>query len=267
MKRIPVPVAPDERRASASKTPVPQMFRPGPTPVPAQKPERDTRKKIVVIDPGHGGIDPGAISKNGQEEKELTLKYALDLKRALEKTGRYNVVLTRMDDRFLRLRERIAIARRVHGDLFISLHADSNPEPSARGLSVYTLSENASDKEAAMLAQRENKAEILDGIDLSDQSDDVAGILIDLAQRESKNKSARMATYMVRELKPHISLVRNTHRFAGFAVLKLPDMPSVLVELGFMSNEEDERKLKDPEYGKQIIRSLIKAIDRYYGHQ
>src|SRR5690606_36212483 len=151
----------------------------------------------------------------------------------------YRVMLTREDDRFIMLRKRIETARKAKGDLFLSLHADSAPTRSARGLSVYTLSEKASDKEAEMLDARENKVDILSDMDLSEESKDVADILISLAQRETKNNSATLATLLVQQLGKKVKLLQNTHRFAGFAVLKAPDIPSVLVETGFVSNHQE----------------------------
>jgi N-acetylmuramoyl-L-alanine amidase len=216
------------------------------------------------IDAGHGGVDPGAIGHDGVYEKSIVLAAAKALKAALEETGRYKAVLTRTDDSFIRLRERIAIARRVDADLFVSLHADSIKDSSLRGLSVYTLSENASDNEAEALATSENKADIVAGIDLSQQEPEVTNILIDLAQRRTMNYSARLAGYVVHELERETKLLTRPHRFAGFAVLKAPDVPSVLVELGFLSNREDSRRLNDPAYRRKVATGLTRAIDRYF---
>lgn len=220
-------------------------------------------KPIIVIDAGHGGQDPGAIGLHGTREKDITLNYARTLREALLRTGRYRVVLTREDDRFVPLPERVAIARKVKGKLFISFHADSNPKPEARGLSIYTVSENASDDEAAALAERENKADIIPGINLNTTDKDVANILIDLTQRETMNKSADFADKIVSALRSEISTLDRTHRYAGFRVLKAPDIPSVLIELGFVTNPSDERMLLTKEYRSRVVNSVVKGIDRY----
>ena len=234
-----------------------------PPAAPAPLPKSDDRMTIV-IDAGHGGVDPGAIGENGVYEKNIVLAAAKALKDALEATGRYKAVLTRDGDNFIRLRERIAIARRVDADLFVSLHADSIKDHSLRGLSVYTLSENASDKEAEALAASENKSDIVAGIDLTQQEPEVTNILIDLAQRRTMNYSARLAGYVVKEMERETKLLGRPHRFAGFAVLKAPDVPSVLVELGFLSNREDSRRLNDPAYRRKVAAGLTRAIDRYF---
>ncbi len=226
--------------------------------------EMCARPPIVVIDAGHGGKDPGAISSKGTQEKIIALRYARGLRDALNATGKYFAKLTRDDDRFLHLRERIAIAKKMEGDIFISIHADSAPNPLAHGFSVYTLSEDASDAEAASLAARENKADILMDVDLSHESRDVASILIDLAQRETKNKSSELAESFVQHMRPFAQPRKHTHRYAGFAVLKSPDIPSVLVELGFISNKEDEQKLLNPDYQKQLLGAMVRSIEQYY---
>ncbi len=237
-------------------------------PIPVLKPRAAARhavtRPMIVIDPGHGGGDPGAIGKHGTKEKDITLKYARVLRSALLKSGRYRARLTRNNDNFIRLRQRVAIARKADADLFISLHADSAPSSKARGISVYTLSEKASDKEAAALAVRENKADIISGIDLSHESEDVMDILIDLAQRETKNKSIRLADIMVRELGREVKLLPNTHRFAGFAVLKSPDVPSVLVEIGFLSNSGEEKNIRQASHRKKVVRAIVRAVDKYF---
>jgi N-acetylmuramoyl-L-alanine amidase len=221
---------------------------------------------VVAIDAGHGGADPGAASRHGVREKELTLAFAKKLKDTLEKTGKAKVVLTRSTDKFIALRERIAIARKHKAHLFISIHADSTTNRLTRGLSVYTLSDDASDKEAEMLAARENKADIIGGLDLSKQSDEVTGILIDLAQRDTRAKSSIFADTVIDSLMDSTLLVKNAHRHAGFAVLKAPDVPSVLVELGFLSNDEDERMLRSEGYQKKLIEAMAKAVLDYFKH-
>ena len=232
-------------------------------PIPRMKPPSDSRR-IVVLDAGHGGIDPGTQGKSGLREKDIVLKMALELAAMLEATGRYRVVLTRDDDTFLRLRERVATARRAGGELFISIHADAHPLSTTRGTSVYTLSETASDAEAAALAEKENKADVIAGVDLSHENKEVANILIDLAQRETMNWSAIFARLLVEELGQRVTLLRRTHRFAGFAVLKAPDLPSVLVELGYLSNRDEERALNDRAHRARLAAGIVAAIDRYF---
>jgi N-acetylmuramoyl-L-alanine amidase len=198
-------------------------------------------------------------------EKDITLRYAKKLRDALMGTGHYEVKLTRTEDEFLKLRERIEIARKKDGDIFISLHADSHPDRGTRGFSVYTLSESASDKEAEMLAQRENRADVLSSVNLNGQSPEVAGMLIELAQRDTMNKSAELARALVAELTyEEIMSVRNTHRSAGFAVLKSPDIPSVLLEMGFLSNAQDERQLRSKEFENRLTASVVAGVERYF---
>lgn len=221
-------------------------------------------KRIVAIDAGHGGVDPGTIGIGKTYEKNVTLALARDLRTALEATGRYKVVLTRDRDIFLRLRDRVKVARQARAELFISVHADSVSNRKTRGLSIYTLSERASDKEAAKLAAKENKADLIAGIDLSAESVDVTSILLDLAQRETMNQSARLAEELVGELHRQVKLLPNTHRFAGFAVLKAPDMPSVLIEAGFLSNRQDERNLLNRKYRQNMAAAMVKGIDRHF---
>jgi N-acetylmuramoyl-L-alanine amidase len=229
---------------------------------PALRPSRE--RYTVMIDPGHGGVDPGTIGVSGIYEKQITLAMARAISEALESTGRFKVVLTRERDIFIRLRDRIQIAREAKADLFISIHADTIKDKDIRGPSVYTLSERASDTEAQALADKENKADLIAGIDLTGENADVTGILIDLAQRETMNQSARFAGMLVDQLKKRTKVLRNTHRFAGFAVLKAPDVPSVLLELGFLSNPADERALRDRRYRARIADGVARAIEGYF---
>ncbi len=221
------------------------------------------RQKIIVLDPGHGGQDPGAISKSGNYEKHLTLKMAKEAKTLLEKAG-YKVVLTRDKDIYITLRGRIQKAHKANADLFISIHADSAANSSARGLSVYTISERASDVEAAALAERENKADIIFGMDLGDYQPEVGNILIDLAKRDTMEKSAKYATALVKEMKKNVKLVPNAHRFAGFVVLKSPTIPSVLMEMGYLSNRTEERNLQKQSYRKKLAEAMVKAVNSYF---
>ncbi len=229
---------------------------------PALRQERS--RYVIALDPGHGGADPGTISVSGAYEKHITLAMARAIRDALEKTGRFQVKLTRDRDVFIRLRERIRRAREAGADLFISLHADSIKNSAISGPSVYTLSEKASDQEAAALAEKENRADLIVGIDLSNESREVTNILIDLAQRESMNQSARFAEVLIRELKRRTTVLRNTHRFAGFAVLKSPDVPSVLVELGFLSNKRDERALRSNRYRRKLAAGVADSVEAYF---
>jgi N-acetylmuramoyl-L-alanine amidase len=219
---------------------------------------------VVILDPGHGGIDPGTIGRRGALEKTVTLEIAKETRRALEATGRYRVFLTREEDVFVRLQVRVAFARQQNADLFISLHADSLSDRTVRGASVYTLSKKASDREADALAQRENKADLIAGVDLDNEPDEVATILIDLARRETMNLSATFATLVLPEFERAGKTLRKGHRFAGFAVLKAHDVPSVLIELGYLSNPADERQLTTPDFQKLIGRSIRKAVDSYF---
>jgi N-acetylmuramoyl-L-alanine amidase len=234
-------------------------------PLPPAKPA--DRRPMVVIDPGHGGVDPGAVGISGTYEKNLTLDYGKALKQALEATGRYRVAMTRERDVFLKLRERIALAQQAKGDLFISLHANVHSSGSVRGASIYTLSETASDEEAAALAAAENAADVLAGVDLTDQTGDVRNILIDLAQRETMNLSKKFANDLVQEVGREAKLLRNTHRFAGFAVLKSPVVPSILFEIGYLSNRQEERLMRSAEHRSKIIESIIRAVDGYFERQ
>ena len=228
----------------------------------AAKPK--SRQKIIVLDPGHGGKDPGAIGAYGKTyEKNITLAMGKELKAMLEKKG-YKVYLTRSTDIFIPLRQRVKIAQKYKADLFVSLHADSAVNRNAKGLSVYTLSEKASDKEAAALAERENKVDIIGGVDFSENSKEINDILISLSQTDCRNKSSKFAGYMVGEMKKSIKLVSDTHRFAGFAVLKAPDIPSALLEMGYLSNRQEEAQLKQSSYRKKLASSATAAIDKYF---
>jgi N-acetylmuramoyl-L-alanine amidase len=237
-----------------------------PPPVKPSPPAGPVRP-LVMLDPGHGGPDPGTVGASGYYEKTLTLAMALEIKRQIEAGGKFRVQLTRDTDVFIPLRDRIAIARAAHADIFISLHADSNEITSHRGATVYTLSENASDAEAEALAAKENKSDLIAGVDLSNENQMVTSILIDLAQRETKNQSVRLADYMVQELASGTLLNRNTHRFAGFAVLKAPDVPSILLELGYLSNSKDEKLLQTKAYRRKMAAAIVKAIGDYFRWQ
>jgi N-acetylmuramoyl-L-alanine amidase len=233
----------------------------GHRPVPAPN-ARDL--PVVVIDPGHGGADPGAVAINGAYEKDIVLEMARELRAQIERSGKYRVALTRDGDVFIRLRDRIAKARELGGQVFISLHADSLRVADQRGASVYTLSQTASDEEAARLAAKENKADILAAADLSQHDATVATILIDLAQRDTNNKSIAFADLLAEELAGVAPLVRRHRRFAGFAVLKSPDIPSVLLELGYLSNPDDARNLARPNYRARLGQAIVRSLDRHF---
>jgi N-acetylmuramoyl-L-alanine amidase len=221
----------------------------------------DASRPLVVIDAGHGGFDPGAISPtSGIREKDVTLRIARAIRDELLKSGRVRVALTREDDRFLVLQERYGVARKLKADLFISIHCDSVGAGDASGASVYTLSEVASDKEAARLAARENKADVIAGVDLGSENADVSSILIDLTQRETMNASAAFARLLGREAEPMIPLRPSFHKFASLMVLKAPDMPSVLFETGYISNPKDAAFLDSPEGRKRIAQSVERAV-------
>ena len=246
----------------AAAQPAPALKAP---PAEAKTPAPKDKKKIIAIDPGHGGVDPGAIGVSGIYEKIITLAAAQQLKTRLESTGRYKVVLTRERDVSLGLSERREIARAAEADIFVSLHADSIADKSLRGLSVYTLSEKASDKEAEALAEQENSADSIIGVDLSHESQEVRHILVDLAQRESMNLATKLASKLIDELQREITLLRNSHRFARFAVLKSPDIPSVLIEMGYLSNRDDETALKKEAYRNKLMAAIVKGLDAHLG--
>ena len=223
-------------------------------------PKPRPQKWVVFIDAGHGGKDPGALGKAGTAEKNITLAAARELASQLRATGKVIPILARDDDRFLRLRQRIRLARQNQADLFISLHADSAQRSSARGISVFTLSDKASDKEAAALARQENSADLIGGPDLSAEDPEAAGALVRMFQRESMNQSARFAAVILQQIRDLPGGNKRGHRFAGFAVLKAPDMPSVLVEMGFLSNRKDEANLNKKSYRQDLAKRLAKAI-------
>lgn len=225
---------------------------------------RGQRKTVIMLDPGHGGIDPGAIGVSGVYEKNITLAAAKEFREILTASGRYDVRLTRDSDTFVPLRDRMALARQQGAELFVSIHADAVARPNVKGLSIYTLSEKASDSEAAALADSENKADIIAGIDLSHESAEVTNILIELAQRETMNLSSRVAETMIEELRREVTLLPKSHRYAGFAVLKAPDVPSILMEMGYLSNAEEEKLLKTKTYRSKLGKALLRAIDRYF---
>lgn len=222
-------------------------------------------KHIVVIDAGHGGIDSGTSGVNGLQEKDLVLDEALRLGRELARRPNYTVHLTRDTDVYIPLKERVAIARSWHADLFVSLHADSNPDPNVSGLSIYTLSDAGSDKEAVALARKENQSDVIAGVDLGGGNSTVAPILIDLAQRDTMNRSSRFATGAVASLAGTTDILpRQPHRAAAFVVLKAPDVPAVLIELGYLSNESDAAQMNAARWRNGVARAIAQAVDGYF---
>jgi N-acetylmuramoyl-L-alanine amidase len=237
-------------------------------PLPRVTAARGDNPPLVVIDPGHGGRDPGASSEFArQPEKDLTLALALAIRDALASTGRVRVAMTREDDRYLGLDERYEIARRLDADLFISIHADSAPlNDGARGATIYTLSEVASDRQAALLAQSQNQPGQVAGARLSNDPS-VNVILIDLAQRESMNVSADFARLLYREAAPVFPFRPDWHRFAAFIVLKAPDIPSILFESGYLTNQTDAEYIQSPEGRRQIAEGMRRAIEAHFARR
>lgn len=220
---------------------------------------------VVVIDPGHGGIDPGAISANGVLEKDVVLAFSLELAEQLRASGRYEVLLTRDSDTFPSLDERVDFAREVGADIFLSIHADSFPQQSSvRGAAVFTVSERASTQMVADLAARENRADVLAGLNIPDATDEVFDILIDFARRETKNFSIMLARQIISHLDDVAHLAPNPQQEAAFVVLKAPDVPSVLVELGFLTNAQDEEILQSPDWRENAAGRIVDAIAAFF---
>jgi N-acetylmuramoyl-L-alanine amidase len=232
---------------------------------PAAAPD-DKAKPIVVLDPGHGGIDNGTVASTGVAEKSIVLDFALRLRERLERSGKYHVVMTRTDDTFIPLADRVRMARIRQAALFISIHADAlkKGEGEAQGATVYTLSETASDAVAAQLAEDENRADIIAGIDLSHEPGDVADILIDLAQRETKSYSVHFAKSLVADMRKVARMHKHPMKSAGFRVLKAPDVPSVLIELGYVSSKDDLQHLTSDSWQDKTAAAINQAIDRYF---
>jgi N-acetylmuramoyl-L-alanine amidase len=222
-------------------------------------------KKIITIDPGHGGVDPGAIGVGGVYEKDITLKTAKELKKELEESGKYKVYLTRSDDRYLKLWQRVQIARKYKSDLFISLHADSIKDRQVKGASMYTLAEKASDARAAQLAAKENKVDLIFDEKLEDQPKEVADILLDLKRREILNSAKILANGLIGQMRKNdVNLLNKNHRYAAFAVLKAPDVPSILIELGFVTNKQEVKLLNTYSYRSKINKSILSGIEQHF---
>jgi N-acetylmuramoyl-L-alanine amidase len=221
------------------------------------------RLPTIVIDPGHGGVDPGAIGPDGVYEKDIVLATAWEFARVLSAQPGYRVMLTRSTDEFLPLRERVARAHAWKADLFLSLHADALPDREMRGVSVFTQSAQASDREAAALAMSENRADLV-GVKLSQQPRDIGNILLDLTRRQTNNSSITLARDVLDQLGRDVVLLDRPQRSADFAVLTAPDIPSALVELGCLSNPKEERLLQQRGYQQKIARGLVRAIESYF---
>jgi len=255
------------RTAAAEKS----SLRTGSTPERAQERPPELRQSgdprpIVVIDPGHGGIDNGTVAPTGIMEKQIVLDFALLLRDQLEQSGKYRVVMTRTDDTFVPLADRVRMARIRQAALFISIHADAlrKGEGEAQGATIYTLSETASDAEAGRLAENENRADVIAGIDLSHESTDVADILIDLAQRETKAYSMHLAKSLVAGMRKVARMHKNPLKSAGFKVLKAPDVPSVLVELGYVSSEADLKQLTSGTWQAKTAGAIARSVDAFF---
>jgi N-acetylmuramoyl-L-alanine amidase len=229
-------------------------------------PASDDPRPLIVIDPGHGGIDDGTKAKSGELEKTIVLDFSTMLRDKLAQSGKYRVTMTRSDDTFIPLTERVRFARSQKASLFISIHADYLPkrEGEAQGATVYTLSETASDAEAARLAEDENRADVIAGVDLTAESNEVADILIDLAQRETKAFSMQFAHDLITELKTATRMHKHPLKSAGFMVLKAPDVPSVLLELGYVSTKDDLKQLLSSSWRERTSSAMVKAIDAFF---
>ena len=228
----------------------------------AQSTKIETRPFTVMIDPGHGGIDSGAESLSGIKEKDLTLAFGVELRDRLAQEKNIQVLMTRDDDTYLRLSERVRIARQHEADLFISIHADTINQQDIRGATVYTISDKASDAVARAMAERENKSDNLGGT-APEEVPEVADILLDLTRRETHSFSLSFAEKVIAQLQGQVNLINNPHRFAGFQVLRAPDVPSVLIEIGYLSNAEDEKLISNPEWRKKLADRLALAIKSF----
>ena len=236
-----------------------------PVPLPPLKPTPGRVGYLIAIDAGHGGRDPGAIATNGLREKHLALTFARELRAALEASGRYEAVMTRERDHKVSLHRRVEIAREADADLFLSIHLDRLDNRTVHGASVYTLSDEASDIETAELAARENKADIVADVDLSEGYDeDVTKVLISMVQQNTMNCSAVLAATLLPELGRVAPLISRPHRFGDFRVLKAPDIPSVLVELGFLSNDQDAERLQSEGHRRTLAGAIVEALDTYF---
>ena len=227
-------------------------------------PDGGEERFVVAVDAGHGGIDTGAIGEDTKTlEKDITLDFARAFAKALQREPGIDTYLTRDSDVYLSLSKRIELARQHGADLFISLHADSLNQPDISGATVYTLSDKASDRLAAALARRENLSNDIAGIDSADEPEEVTDILLDLTRRETQSFSISLADRVVTSFKGQIGLINNPHRYASFMVLRAPDIPSILLEIGFLSNPEDEKRMLDPDWRDMLVARLVEAVTQY----
>jgi N-acetylmuramoyl-L-alanine amidase len=267
--RLVVDMTPVDRdtflRAAAIDNRLPRLAEP-PTPHDGPAKSAGDPRPVIVVDPGHGGIDTGTHAPSGEQEKSLVLAFATTLRDRLEKTGKYRVVMTRSDDTFVQLADRVRFARAQQAQLFISIHCDALARGggAADGATVYTLSDKASDAEAQRLADAENRADIIAGVNLAEEPGDIADILIDLAQRETRTFSSAFARSVVNEFKNAARLHKNPLRSAGFRVLKAPDVPSVLIELGYVSNAADLKQLVSDQWRSRTSEAVTRAVHTYF---
>lgn len=259
-----VPI-PDATFRKTAGWPENERARPGDGDLAAIKPPPKRAKKLICLDPGHGGIDPGASGVSGALEKDIVLAAAKEFQDTLQRSGRYQVAMTRDTDVFLSLKARVAFCRAKSADLMVSVHADSaGGVANARGATIYTLSEKASDMEAEALAQSENQSDVIAGVDVGREDDVVSSILIDLAQRDTKGNSVRFAKALAPELEKTGRSMPQSHKFAGFRVLKAPDVPSVLLEMGYLTNADDEVQLKSETWRRQLAQAMLRALDSHF---
>ncbi|MCU0903073.1 MAG: N-acetylmuramoyl-L-alanine amidase [Tabrizicola sp.] len=254
-----VPTDPASFAAEAARPDLPDWALPEAAFLPPPQPE-GKGPLVVVLDPGHGGIDPGA-ERDGQSEADLMLTFARELKEVLLRDGRFSVVMTREEDVFVPLETRTSIARAAEADLFLSLHADALAEGDAQGATLYTLAEEASDEASAALAERHNRDDLLAGVDLTEQDDVVAEVLMDMARTETAPRTDRLAKAVVGAIKSaEIRMHRRPHQTGGFSVLKSPDIPSVLLEVGFLSSDRDFKRLSDPAWRALLAEAVVQGL-------
>jgi N-acetylmuramoyl-L-alanine amidase len=257
-------LAKESESAEASEASSPEFTASLPLFLPRWLTGTSSARKVIVIDPGHGGIDPGAVSPGRTMEKDVVFAFAQALKEALDATGQFDVKLTRDSDIFVSLRDRVKLAHEAKADLFIAVHADTVRGQTVTGTTLYTLSEKASDAEAEALAEKENRVDVIAGLDLGEQNPQVADILIDLVQRESKNHAVLFSRTALDQLRGITTMTGKPLRSAGFMVLKAPDIPSVLIELGYLSSREDERKLLSAAWRRKMSGALTRAVVKHF---
>ncbi len=226
--------------------------------------KREPGSILVLLDPGHGGIDGGAVGTGGTVEKDLVLKFSKVLKEQIEATGRFSVEMTREDDRFVSLRERVSMSQRLQADLFISVHADSLRQRFVRGSTIYTLSNRASDRLSEELAKSENSVDLIAGLSMPEDTAAVTDILADLTTRETKSFARTFSRYLKKELGREIRLIKNPERYAAFGVLKAPEVPGVLLELGYLSNRDDEKLLVNEDWQEKVAEAVTNAVVKFF---